>query len=77
MNWFLISRKFRTMGARDRIVYSINVEDIQTVAEQELDRELTDEEIKRVEQRLGDYIDWYEAIAITLNEVVTKKRKRN
>lgn len=65
------------MGARDRIVYSINVEDIQTVAEQELDRELTDEEIKRVEQRLGDYIDWYEAIAITLNEVVTKKRKRN
>ena len=65
------------MGARDRIVYSINVEDIQTVAEHELDRELTDEEIKRVEQRLGDYIDWYEAIAITLNEVVTKKRKRN
>lgn len=65
------------MGARDRIVYSINVEDIQTVAEQELDRELTDEEIKRVEQRLGDYIDWYEAIAITLNEVVAKKRKRN
>ena len=43
------------MGARDRIVYSINVEDIQTVAEQELDRELTDEEIKRVERRVLYY----------------------
>lgn len=65
------------MGARDRIIYSINVEDLQTVAEQELDRELTDKEIKRVEERLGDYIDWYGTIAITLNEVIKKKRKRN
>ena len=58
------------MNARDRIIYSINVEDLQTVAEQELERELTDEEIKDVEKRLGDYIDWYGAIALTLNEVI-------
>ena len=60
------------MNARDRIIYSINVEDLQTVAEQELERELTDEEIKNVEKRLGDFIDWYEAIASTLNEVIKK-----
>ena len=58
------------MNARDRIIYSINVEDLQTVAEQELERELTNEEIERVEKRLGDFIDWYEAIALTLNEVI-------
>ena len=60
------------MNAKDRVAYSINVEDLQTVAEQELERELTDEEIKIVEERLGDYIDWYEATALTLNEVVRK-----
>ena len=61
------------MNARDRIIYSINVEDLQTVAEQELERELTDEEIKNVEKRLGEYIDWYEAIVSTLNEAIKKQ----
>ena len=60
------------MNARDRIIYSINVEDLQTVAEQELERELTDEEIRNVEKRLGEYIDWYGAIASTLNEIIKK-----
>ena len=60
------------MNAKDRITYSINVEDLQTVAEQELERELTDEEIKIVEERLGDYVDWYGAIALTLGEVIKR-----
>lgn len=64
------------MNTKARIVYSINVEDLQTVAEQELGRELTDEEIKIVEERLGDYIDWYGAIALTLGEVIRKKKLR-
>jgi hypothetical protein len=57
------------MNARDRIIYSINVEDIQNVAEQELDRELTDKEIELIEKRLGDYVDWYGAIASAINEL--------
>jgi hypothetical protein len=60
------------MNVKDRIVYSINVEDLQTVAEQELKRELTDEEIKIIEKHTGDYIDWYGAIALTLNEVIKR-----
>ena len=60
------------MNAKDRVIYSINIEDVLNVAEQELERELTDEEIKNVEKRLGDYIDWYGAIASTLNEVIKK-----
>ena len=61
------------MSKKSKVIYSINVEDLQTVAEQELDRELTDEEIKNVEKRLGDYIDWYGAIALTLDEVIQKE----
>jgi hypothetical protein len=54
---------------------TVNVEDIQTVAEQELERELTDEEIKIVEDRLGDYIDWYGSIASVLGELKELKKQ--
>ena len=60
------------MNAKDKVIYSINVEDLQTVAEQEIERELTDEEIEIVVKRLGDHIDWYGAIALTLNEVIRR-----
>ena len=60
------------MNKKSKVIYSIDVEDLQTVAEQELERELTDEEIKNVEKLLGDYIDWYGAIALTLDEVIRR-----
>jgi len=60
------------MNKKSKVIYSINIEDLQTVAEQELERELTDEEIRNVEKRLGEYIDWYEAIVSTLNEAIKK-----
>lgn len=47
---------------KDKIVYHINVADIQTVAQEELERDLTDEEINVVEEKIGEQIDWYEAI---------------
>ena len=58
------------MNVKDKIIYSINIKDLQNVAEQELERELTNEEIEIVEKRLGDFIDWYGAIALTLNQVI-------
>ena len=58
------------MNKKSKVIYSINIEDLQTVAEQELERELTNDEIEIVEKRLGDFIDWYGAIASTLNEVI-------
>lgn len=57
------------MKSRDTIIYSINIEDVQNVADQELDRELTDEEIKLVENRLDEYIDWYGEIASAITEL--------
>lgn len=63
------------MKTKERIVYSINVEDLQMVADQELDRKLTEKEIKFVEDRLGDHVDWYGAITSAINDL-SKSRKR-
>ena len=46
----------------EKIIYSINIEDVQNVAEQELERKLTAKELRLVEDKVGDYINWYEAI---------------
>lgn len=56
------------MKTSDRVVYSINIEDIQAVAEEELDRELTPKEIKMVEDKIGDYIDWFGAISSAIKD---------
>ena len=57
-----------------RIVYSINIQDIRDVAEQELEKELTDEELKVVVSKIGDYIDWYGAIELTINDTILNKK---
>lgn len=51
----------------NKIIYSINIEDVQTVAEEELGRELTDDELKFVEDKIGDYIDWYDTISLAFS----------
>ncbi len=56
----------------EKIIYSINIEDVQNVAEQELERKLTAKELRLVEDKVGDYINWYEAILNAINEVKIK-----
>jgi len=51
------------------IVYSLNIEDIQTVAVQEIDRELVDFEIEKVRDLIGEYINWYDAILNSIVEI--------
>ena len=43
-------------------VYELSVEDLQHVAREVLERELTSDEIAAVGNALGDYIDWFQAI---------------
>ncbi|GAB4504256.1 MAG: hypothetical protein Fur0043_12500 [Anaerolineales bacterium] len=62
------------MKDRAEIVYSLNVEDIQTVAEQEMGRELSDDEIDRVIDALGEQINWYEAILFAILETQAKTK---
>ena len=52
----------------DRIIYSINVADIQNVANQVLERRLYKKEIALVEESVGDYIDWFQAIENSIHE---------
>ena len=55
------------MANKDEIFYSINIEDIQTVAIEEIDRELTDDEIESIKDLIGEKINWYDAI---LNSII-------
>jgi hypothetical protein len=57
---------------RTDILYSINVQDVQDVAQREFDRELNDKEIESVAAKLGEYIDWYEAVNTTVAQTLQK-----
>ncbi|MDP2793200.1 MAG: hypothetical protein Q8O25_03815 [Sulfurisoma sp.] len=48
------------------IVYSLSVEDIQETALQELERRLSPKEVQKVADEIGNYIDWYQAIALAI-----------
>ena len=58
------------MKNKNDIVYSLNIEDIQTVAIQEIDRELTEDEIEKVKDLIGEKINWYDAILNSINEKI-------
>lgn len=52
----------------NKIVYSISIEDIQTVAQQEFGRTLTQPEIEIISEKLGNNLSWYDAIQNTINQ---------
>lgn len=52
------------------IVYSINVEDLQSVAQENLGRSLSARETKLVSDCVGDYIDWVHAIESAIRKIV-------
>lgn len=54
------------------IIYSLTVEDIQEVAQQELERDLTDAEIISIVDSIAEKIQWYEAIADSINKNISQ-----
>jgi len=56
--------------SRDDVIYSINVQDLQDVASRVLDRPLTQKEIASVENSVGDYIDWAQAIENAIHQKI-------
>jgi hypothetical protein len=58
----------------DQIIYQLTVEDMQNVALEELDEELSLEEMKNIEDLIAKRIDWYGAIADAINELKSKNR---
>ncbi len=55
----------------DKIIYKLMVEDIQTVAEDTIERKLTDKEINSIIDDIAMRISWYDAI----DEVISEKIK--
>ena len=56
--------------ASRKTVYELSVEDLQHVASEVLERELTNEEIAVVGNVVGDYIDWFQAIENAIHRCV-------
>ena len=52
----------------EEVFYSLCIEDIQTVAEQEIKRELTIEEINKIKDSIATKINWYDAIADAIHQ---------
>lgn len=61
----------------NKIIYQLTVEDVQTVALQELGEELPIEEIKDMEELVAKRIDWYDAIAYAIAELKLNKKAAN
>jgi hypothetical protein len=53
-------------------IYSINIIDVQQVAEEILNRKLNSKELEIIEKEIGNYIDWYEAIENSINKKIIK-----
>lgn len=51
------------------ILYSLNVNDAQDVAEQEFGIVLTDSQLERIKDRVGDHIQWYDAMTLTIQDL--------
>ena len=52
----------------NKIIYSLNIKDIQTVALEEVQRNLSSEEIKKIIDPIAERMNWYDAIANSIKE---------
>lgn len=54
-----------------RIIYQLTTEDLQTVAQDEIGRALTEQEIEQIQTVIAEKINWFDAIVMSINETVT------
>ncbi|MCZ7609217.1 MAG: hypothetical protein M5U17_03550 [Ignavibacterium sp.] len=70
---------------KHELFYSLDISDIQEIADQDLERELTEAELKKVIDTVPKYIKWDEAISYafmelrlpTKDELIEKRRKKS
>jgi hypothetical protein len=58
-----------------KVIYEISEEDIQNVAEEMFEKKLRKTDLKKVSDKLGDFINWYDAIENTINYLNIDKKK--
>lgn len=54
---------------KDKIIFTLRVSDVQEIAEQDLERELTKEELAQVVEKMYNYINWAEAISSAIQDL--------
>lgn len=54
----------------NKVFYSLNIDDIQTVSQQEINRDLSIIEIESIKEMIVSKINWYDAIADTINQEI-------
>ncbi len=68
------------MKEKEEIFYSLNTEDIQTVATQEIGRKLSKKEIDAITENISESIAWYDIIAACIGSKgykSTKSKRKN
>ena len=55
---------------KNKIIYQLTVEDIQDVANEELERDLSPEEIEKIKWVIAEKINWYDAISDAITEKI-------
>jgi hypothetical protein len=63
-----MQEKYLQTESKSPIVYRLNEEDVQNVAKDELGRELSYDEIKRIIEPIGENIDWSDAISVAIDQ---------
>lgn len=58
----------------EEIIYSLNINDIQTVAEEEIGRNLSSREIKKIITFIEENINWYDAIADAIQKYFSEEK---
>ncbi len=61
----------------EKTIYQLTTEDVQTVAQQEIERELTPEEIENIKDTIAEKIPWYDAISDSITEVLISNEKKS
>lgn len=56
----------------EKIFYSLNINDVQTVAEHELSRKLNAQEINIILDKIPSRINWYDAISDVIQEFISE-----
>ena len=60
-----------------KIICQLTTEDVQTVAQQEIKRELTPEEIKNIKDSIAEKFPWYDAISAAITEVLISNEEES
>ena len=56
----------------NKVIYKLMIEDVQSVAEQEIERKLTAQEINFLIDDIADRIPWYDAISESIAHKIKK-----